>query len=513
MRKTILTLASMATAILLAGGVGGIATTQPAEAAFPGKNGKVAFVSNRDVGASEIYAMNPDGSGVTRLTFPTGGNGDPVFSPDGTKIAFKSGGNDIYVMNANGMNPDGTGAQRITNTAVVESDPTFSPDGNKIAFVASAFEVDGSQDFEIWVMNADGTGRTLLTNNTFPDTQPAWSPNGDKIAFVSARNGAPNFDTDRNVYVMTADGSGQTNLTPNSTDPVYQGHDEKPSWSPDGNQIAYSNALAGGEPEIWKMNANGAGKTNITDNEVAIADTEPSWSPDGHKIAYVGSATGTDRNIRVMNADGTGQRVLHANAANDVRPDWQQDSLPPDTTITSGPLGTVTSASASFAFSSSETGSTFQCSLDGVALASCVSPVNYTVADGSHTFRVQATDAAGNVDATPTSRTWTVDTTPPPPPPNVAPVARANTYTVNEDKLLRGASVLRNDSDANGNALTAQRVKNTTKGKLVFRANGTFTYKPKPNFFGTDSFTYRAFDGKAFSNVAKVTIKVRSQPN
>ena len=101
----------------------------------------------------------------------------------------------------------------------------------------------------------------------------------------------------------------------------------------------------------------------------------------------------------------------------------------------------------------------------------------------------------------------------PAPAPNVAPVAIANTYSVKEDTLLRGASVLRNDFDADGNALTTQRVRGTSKGKLTLRANGTFTYKPKANFSGTDSFTYKAFDGQAYSNVVKVTIKVKAQPN
>jgi 3-phytase len=85
------------------------------------------------------------------------------------------------------------------------------------------------------------------------------------------------------------------------------------------------------------------------------------------------------------------------------------DTTPPDTSITSGPAGTVTSRDATFAFSSSESNSTFQCRLDGAAYAGCSSPMTATgLGDGSHTFYVRATDAAGNVDATPASRTWSV---------------------------------------------------------------------------------------------------------
>jgi hypothetical protein len=89
------------------------------------------------------------------------------------------------------------------------------------------------------------------------------------------------------------------------------------------------------------------------------------------------------------------------------------DTTPPETTMDSGPFGTVASASATFAFSASEAGSSFECSLDGAAFAPCASPKDYTgLSDGSHTLRVRATDAAGNADATPVERNWTVSTAP-----------------------------------------------------------------------------------------------------
>ena len=90
------------------------------------------------------------------------------------------------------------------------------------------------------------------------------------------------------------------------------------------------------------------------------------------------------------------------------------DTLPPDTSIQSGPSGTVSSTLATFQFSSSEPNSTFECSLDGAPFGSCTSPKDLTnLSNGSHTFEVRATDAAGNVDATPASRSWTIDATPP----------------------------------------------------------------------------------------------------
>jgi Ca2+-binding RTX toxin-like protein len=96
---------------------------------------------------------------------------------------------------------------------------------------------------------------------------------------------------------------------------------------------------------------------------------------------------------------------------------WTVDRTPPETTITSG-APDPGSSSATFSFSSSESGSTFSCSLDGAAFAPCTSPATYSgLSNGSHTFQVRATDSLGNTDPTPATVSWTVSVTPPPPPP------------------------------------------------------------------------------------------------
>jgi len=92
------------------------------------------------------------------------------------------------------------------------------------------------------------------------------------------------------------------------------------------------------------------------------------------------------------------------------------DNTPPETTIVSGPEGTVASGSATFSFSSSEGGSSFECRLDGGGWAACTSPLAYSgLGAGDHTFEVAAVDAAGNRDPTPAGRTWTVASTQEPP--------------------------------------------------------------------------------------------------
>ena len=93
---------------------------------------------------------------------------------------------------------------------------------------------------------------------------------------------------------------------------------------------------------------------------------------------------------------------------------WTLDTLAPNTSITSNPTDPSNSTSASFSFTSTETGSSFQCQFDAGAYGTCTSPATITgLLDGSHTFSVKATDAAGNTDPTPATYTWTVDTGPP----------------------------------------------------------------------------------------------------
>jgi hypothetical protein len=90
------------------------------------------------------------------------------------------------------------------------------------------------------------------------------------------------------------------------------------------------------------------------------------------------------------------------------------DTTPPDTTIVAGPGGSTATTAATFSFSSSESGSTFQCSLDGGAYQQCTSPATYQgLAPADHQLAVRAIDAAGNVDPTPATRAWTI-TAPPP---------------------------------------------------------------------------------------------------
>jgi hypothetical protein len=109
-------------------------------------------------------------------------------------------------------------------------------------------------------------------------------------------------------------------------------------------------------------------------------------------------------NFRVTATDAAG----NPSTCSDPLP-YVEDSATPETTITGGPTGTTTSSTVAFSFTSSETSSTFRCSIDGGAFTACTSPATFgPLSNGVHTFRVQATDAAGNTDPSPTFHEFTV---------------------------------------------------------------------------------------------------------
>lgn len=269
---------------------------------------KIVFArSNSNIGdPSDIYIMNPDGSNQVRLTTDAANEGEPVWSPDGTRIAFRREvfySPQIFVMNA-----DGSGATQLTNEGWNFS-PTWSPDGAQIAFQRYG---QG-----IFVMNADGTNVRQLTTGA-DDSGPDWSPNGDLIAFtrdVDESYYGGNLD----IFIMDADGTDLINLTDNPS------HDSDPNWSPDGMKIVYVRQLAKYTDEIFVMNADGTGRTRLTFSDNWDWNLTPSWSPDGQQIVYARRPIPWEvkPDIFMMNADGSNQINVTANVDYDYWPDWR----------------------------------------------------------------------------------------------------------------------------------------------------------------------------------------------
>ncbi len=285
-------------------------STQIVNAAFPGENGLIAFMSQRDEGAGEIYVMNPDGTGVTRLTFNTQADIAPAWSPDGSKIVFaRYDGNDWEIWS---MNADGSNQQQLTNNDDTDGKwPAWSADGSKIVYEKFTNPPD---NWDIWVMNADGSGQTKLYDSGHDDQMPVWSPDGSKIA-LTQYDSTSNSDQ---IWVINADGSNPMQITspPDNTD------DFHPDWSPDGSKITFQRPGPSSTHEIWVVDSDGGNPTRITSGETHFV---PAWSPDGSQIVFVHDSFEEQIHLEIytMNSDGSNQRQLTTNLIPDDTPDWQ----------------------------------------------------------------------------------------------------------------------------------------------------------------------------------------------
>jgi len=179
---------------------------------------------------------------------------------------------------------------------------------------------------DVFVVNVDGTGVLNLTNDHLArDIHPAWSADGEKIAFASDR-AAGNFD----IYVMNKDASGLIRIT------THPGFDVEPAWSPDGSRLAFESERDG-SIEIFLVNADGSGLTQLTDDTGGLTDASiPTWSPDGSRLAFIGfSRITTQDNVYSIAVDGTGLLQLTGPAPTctqtgrpswtDWAPDWSPD--------------------------------------------------------------------------------------------------------------------------------------------------------------------------------------------
>jgi len=234
---------------------------------------------------------------------------NPVWSPDGTQLAFsaKDGSRyKIYVVGMDGSNPRLVGEH---SSSRYPSAPSWSPDGTQILYAVGTGA--NAYTYEIYKANVDGSGETELTFEDLPElmneTWLAWSPDGTKIAVHTIAD----IERHGHFYVLNADGTGAQILTVVADDGDSY---DRLVWSPDGTKMVLYRFPTGAEPteQIAVADADGSNhQVIVTSPPVTIASA--SWSPDGSQIVFIANeaVTGAKGDLYVVNADGSNLHKLN----------------------------------------------------------------------------------------------------------------------------------------------------------------------------------------------------------
>ncbi len=231
-------------------------------------------------------------------------------------IAFDLDG-DVYV-----TSPDGRGRTRLTSGPDLDEAMTFSPDGTRIAYRS----ILADQSTAVVVIDADGGHRIVLADHLAEAGDPVWSPDSRRIAFSARLAGSDAF----HVYLSRTDQPGAIQLGPPDLFAV------GPSWSPDGRQIAFKRIYsygAGAEQgtasdSLWLIGADGSNPHRLSDatgQNNAFWNTV--WSPDGKRLAFMAVGIDGKFDVFVINADGTGQQDISNSPQDEWWPSWSPNGM------------------------------------------------------------------------------------------------------------------------------------------------------------------------------------------
>jgi len=273
-------------------------------ATAPGVNGRIAFQADTGSG-NQIYTVRPNGHDLRQITHVNGEAKAPDWSPDGRRIAFEHDQDtadicaDIAIMNADGSDL----VDLLQPPNICEGEPSFTPDGTRIVF--ERFNIDTGED-AIWSMNVDGTDRRQVTTGTgIGVTDPNVSPDGKTLSFVDF-NG---LDFGQALFTVSIDGSNLSQLTPYDFNVAI-----KQDWAPDGRRLAFgvnSNLPNPGDSaNIATIRPDGTGLRYLTHYQGGDVNAfVGSYSPDGRWIVFRLEDHGSYGLFR-MRSDGSDLHVI-----------------------------------------------------------------------------------------------------------------------------------------------------------------------------------------------------------